>query len=579
MAKRPRLTNNSDETEIAQLLSGDTVFSVPYFQRSYKWSSDKLAQFNTDILKVIDVVDNHFLGAVIVHGRRSNPADPSVYDIIDGQQRITTLILYLCAIVRTLCLEEEYDEAAQLFQKYLVIARQTKLPSNMKLHPCKEDRAQINHVYANILSSNEFVAELGGFELKMLPSTGKDTGRIRTNYNSALRFLREQIETESIARIRDVYHAILESMSVVQIDVCDPTNGPKIFDGLNSHQEPMTIGDLVRNEIFSRVASEEPSVIEQIDDQKWQPFYKKFQQDGKNLFDSYFFPFGLTQDSNLRKSEIYTYLRDQWVGEENPATIIKSLAEYQNAFIDLSCGTNGQKHSKAVATVFADLHQSKAPSSTYPFLMQLSNSIRDNVVPEDDGIEIVKMIESFLVRRAVCGHEPTGLHSVFKRLWTDCNGKPTADSVREAIGTHKTVAWPKDEEFAESVKTRQLYGANITPYLLLQFDKSLKGDQPSSVPWVEHVLPSNPVAVWNQTFSKEEQDTLRDTLANLIPLSEEMNRELSNKAYSEKRDKYLADSMFKSTRSFATSHKEWTPSRLKARSNELAKWAVARWPY
>ena len=76
-------------------------------------------------------------------------------------------------------------------------------------------------------------------------------------------------------------------MSVVQIDISDPTNGPAIFDSLNSRQEPMTIGDLVRNEIFSRVANESSSKIEQIDQHKWQPFYQKFQQNKKNLFDSY----------------------------------------------------------------------------------------------------------------------------------------------------------------------------------------------------------------------------------------------------------------------------------------------------
>jgi hypothetical protein len=54
-------------------------------------------------------------------------------------------------------------------------------------------------------------------------------------------------------------------MSVVQIDIKDPTSGPKIFDSLNSRQEPMTVGDLIRNEIFSRVADEDPDEIERID--------------------------------------------------------------------------------------------------------------------------------------------------------------------------------------------------------------------------------------------------------------------------------------------------------------------------
>ena len=91
MPKQSRLTNNSDETEIAALISGDSIFCIPYFQRAYKWKTERLRQLNKDILNVVDDEGFHFLGAVIVHGRRSNPSDPDLYDVIDGQQRLTTL--------------------------------------------------------------------------------------------------------------------------------------------------------------------------------------------------------------------------------------------------------------------------------------------------------------------------------------------------------------------------------------------------------------------------------------------------------------------------------------------------------
>lgn len=144
MPKRQRLTNNSDETDLASLLSGDSVFAIPYFQRAYKWKTERLNQLNRDLLNLVDgSSDFHFLGAIIIHGRRSNPSDPDVYEVIDGQQRVTTIFLYLCAIVRALCKEKEYLEAAGLFLKYLVINRETALVSNAKLQSCKDDRAQL----------------------------------------------------------------------------------------------------------------------------------------------------------------------------------------------------------------------------------------------------------------------------------------------------------------------------------------------------------------------------------------------------------------------------------------------------
>lgn len=314
MARRAKLTNNSEEAEISSLLSGDSIFSIPYFQRPYKWKSGRLRQFEQDVLSVVDDDTlNHFLGAVIIHGRRSSPSDPTVYEVIDGQQRITTLFLYLAAGIKILAEVDRAEVAAALFQKYLAIGRNVREGSNFKLHSCKEDRKQLNRVIDDLLGNAKLAVAIGTFTPKKLSDTGPTSGTIIGNYEAAKRFFRHQAETFGIDQVETIIGAILERISVVQIDVLDPTNGPKIFDGLNSRQEPMTVGDLVRNEIFSRVAALTPEEIEYIDAHNWQPFYSKFRiSDKKSLFDSYFFPYGLIKNPNLSKSEVYGYLRREW---------------------------------------------------------------------------------------------------------------------------------------------------------------------------------------------------------------------------------------------------------------------------
>lgn len=580
MAKRNRLTNNSDETDIASLVSGDTIFAIPYFQRPYKWKPERLRQLNSDVLSLVDEQsDFHFLGAVIVHGRRSNPSDPDVFDVIDGQQRITTVFLYLCAVVKVLSAAGVHAEAAALLLKYLVINRDTGALSNYKLHPSKDDRLQLNQVYVDLLSDAKLVESLGGFKLKPLPSSGAGSGTLRNNYRSAVRFFRDELNQGGLERVRAIYRSMLNNMSVVQIDVWDPTNGPKIFDSLNSRQEPMTIGDLIRNEVFSRVAHEQPHFIEHLDTEYWQPFYKKFDQRGKNLFDKYFFPYGLVRRPNLQKSEVYTALRKDWDGTDDPALIIAQLAEYQDAFLDINHGSNLSGHDKPVARAFYRLYETDLPSSTYPFLMQLSKSVIDGIVAADQAIGVLDLVESFLVRRATCGHEPTGLHAVFKRLWADCEGEYTSHRVRREISKHKTVAWPGDAEFRRCVQNRALYGVGITRYLILEYDRSLKGDQPDNVPWVEHVLPQNPDVEWFVHFSREEAESMKNRLANLLPLSSQMNISISNRPYAEKRLRFENDSMFKSARVFAKEIDEWTPAALEARASKLGLWALERWPH
>ena len=119
-----RLTNNSDETDIASLISKDNIFSIPFFQRPYRWKSERIKRLQLDIMELVDgTTDFHFLGAVIVHGRRANPSDPDIFDVIDGQQRLTTIYLFLCSVVKALCEEQQYDEASGLFLKYIAINR------------------------------------------------------------------------------------------------------------------------------------------------------------------------------------------------------------------------------------------------------------------------------------------------------------------------------------------------------------------------------------------------------------------------------------------------------------------------
>lgn len=560
------------------MLSGDSVFTIPYFQRPYKWKPERLQQLEQDILHLVDgSSDNHFLGAIIIHGRPSNPSDPDVYEVIDGQQRITTIYVYLCAVVRTLCKHGEYGEAISLFLKYLVINRQTTLITNAKLQSSKDDRKQLNRILEHLLSDSELASRLAPFKLKPLPAVGIERGRLWNNYRAALRFLSGQTRLESIERLREIYGALLEQISVVQIDVFDPINGPKIFDSLNSRQEPMTTGDLVRNEIFSRVANYHPDEVESLDQQYWQPFYEKFKSGENSLFDEYFFPFGLIKNPNLKKSDVYGHLRSLWADQREPSVIIQDLGTFQDAFLDLANGTNFQNHPKKIASAIKRLSEI-TPTSTYPFLMQLLNGLKDGSVAEEDGLGVLNLIESFLVRRAICGHEPTGLHAVFKRMWEECGGKPNAKIVEANIREHKTVVWPSTEDVLACVRSRPLYGSSITNFILMEWNKTLGGDLPNIVPWVEHVLPDTFSDGWRQAFTEDQHKQYKDRLANLLPLSQPMNQALGNAAYSAKRKIYLEDSMFKAAREFARENATWEPQDFDRRSDLLANWVVERWP-
>ncbi len=580
MASRLKLTTNSEEANAADLLSGDKIFSIPYFQRPYKWTSDKLERLETDLGKLLDDDGlTHFFGAVIIHGRRSSPADPKVFDVIDGQQRITTLFIYIMAALRILSMRGLTDQAAEYFQTYIAMGRKTRIGSNFKLHSCKEDRRQLNKIIDDLTSDAGFAVKIGNYRPEKLSDTGPKTGQLLKNYEAAKGYF-EKKATPDPTQVIVILDALLERVSIVQIDVVDPTNGPKIFDGLNSQQQPMSVGDLIRNEIFSKTSSLSPDEIDYIDEHSWQPFYQKFRvSDKKNLFDSYFFPYGLIRNPNLNKSQVYSHLRDGWKVHPSPDEIVRELAVYQDSFLDLMVGGNTQNLPPEIAQRVKRFHDFDFPTSALPFLMQLTYAVKTGGLATTTAAEVLDLTESFLVRRAICGIEPTGLHSVFRRLWVDAGPSISAASVEREIRDRVTVSWPDDEYVKRSIRNRPVYKSAIAPYLIRQYDVSLGADVPADIPWTEHVLPQKPSTEWYEAFSKEQVKSLADTLANLIPLTSRMNTSLGNDGYDKKRGVYLKDAMFKSARKLAEENTTWTPAELSKRANELASWAVDRWPH
>lgn len=593
-----KLTNSTDETSVSDLFSNDLVFSIPYFQRAYKWNEKNIKRFEEDLSNLIDYDDedmSHFLGAIIVFGKPTNPSDPRFYEVIDGQQRITTCYLALLALAKTFSTHELVDDAFAIYQKYLIITRRTSYITNAKLICCKEDRAGINHIFQDLASSELFLRSIqeAHNEYKLMPNTGNDIGRAWKNYKLLCKFFEGKYqEGENISAgeggkaLQKYYGKLVSNMRVVQIVVNDPTDGPKIFDSLNSKQEPMTIGDLVRNELFSKFADREDEDIDALDRDYWHPFYEKFMQKQNKAFDKvfeqYFFPYVLTQNHSIKKADAFNYLRKQWAEVDDPKDIIQSLANYQDVFIDLYYGTELTACSPEIKKAIHRFYRMGTPTSVYPFLMQVVSAATNEKIANDMAEEILTRIESFLVRRVVCGYEPTGLHAAFKSLWNDCEGNYSVENVVAQISRHYTVKWPDNNEFEQNIKTRPLYKVKITPYLLAEWNGKLGGDIPElNSQQIEHVLPEKPFpdSQWLKDWTRDQHEEKLHCLANLLPLSEAINKSIQNADYSIKRIRYIDDSALKAPREFGNKYEKWTPVEFEERAIELSKWALERWPY
>lgn len=576
MAMDNRLTTNSQESHFGALLEGNKYYKIPPFQREYKWKRAQIDNLVEDLERLADgEEDAHFMGAIIMDQQPTGPAEPTVYEVIDGQQRLTTVYLMICAAVEVL-LRQNQTETAGSYAVTYIMTREGVNKYKSSLVPSLPDQGDLNWVIDQLWEKG-LKSQLVGSAWEKLPLRERRNGQVEKVYQLWSKYLSKVYKSGGMGRLEAMMRAALTGLTAVQIVVKDPTSGPKIFDSLNSKQEPMTTGDLVRNEVFGKIARTDPIQAQALDKDLWQPFYGSFIRDKENTFEGFFFPYGLIKDPQFKKSEVYPGLRKLWA-DRTPTQVIEELESYRKEYQDLVFGENACNHAAELAAAKERLHRLKFPRVALPFLMEILRAVATEQLPMFRATELVSAVESFLVRRALCSIEPTGLHAVFKRLWADVKDNPEVSTFWSEIARAKTVFLPTDNDVREALN-KPLYGKGIDRYFVFEFDFSLGGDPvPFADMEVEHVLPRSYHAANWSLFSAEEHQQLKDLAGNLVAITPPMNKGVNQDAYELKCKTYKNDSKFKSAREFARLFGEWTPDSVQERTRDLAEWAVLRWP-
>jgi hypothetical protein len=176
-------------------------------------------------------------------------------------------------------------------------------------------------------------------------------------------------------------------------------------------------------------------------------------------------------------------------------------------------------------------------------------------------------------------------HTTSQRLKTlesrDELATVSASAFIDRVKARSTIQWPTNRDVREAVVSRPLAGSKAIGFLLQEYDASLPGDTVAAQMQIEHVLPQSydQNRPWGVVFTREQHARVKDTWANLVPISAPLNASLQASKYETKRERYASESMFVTPRFVARRYTEWTPETLGARATELATWVLGRWPH
>ena len=554
---------------------------APLYQRRFAWDKKNFDDFWEDIKRVEDGESEAlFLGAIIL--KHEGPSDPSAgvleqFLVLDGQQRIATLFLTLLAIALEWQEHGYQNEASAIAESFLMSTRTTTkgLPRFLPTIPDTPEFASL----CRKLKVDWRLQHGGKFR----------SGKMSAALERSLKEVRARCEIEDrfdAESLRNLVRTVVDKVEFAAINIAERHQPNEVFDRLNRRGQPLTVGDLVKNEIFRRLAADANTAI-RVYGEHWEPFEESFSD--RRQLDDYYYPFTLTIDDNATVAGAFRILRDHWndkIRDENDLAttvelIIKDLSRYVHEYNALSTGDD-YPTTPDIAKCVDRLARMPAPRVTYAFLIQLLNAERSGIVSASDTAECLRIIESFLVRRAFSGREPTGLHAVFKGLWRKNHGNP--ERLVSDLQT-RTIDFPNDEQLQRDILDKPFYGRRLDCYVLSELEIAAHRTNPIAreqldAITVDHLAPQSLKGAWKDAFpdNDDERQRLLGLLGNLVPLSLADNSTKGASDWGEARLRLQNETIYRTTREVLERYAKWGPKEIIERTKELADQAIQRWP-
>ncbi|MFI2238459.1 GmrSD restriction endonuclease domain-containing protein [Streptomyces chrestomyceticus] len=561
------------ETTFERLIQGDNQFQIPLYQRTYSWDVKDHQRLWDDLLQqaVVDGTEDaptgHFLGSLVLDPRAPLPDTVQRWVVIDGQQRLTTLMLLACAIrdhVRTF----DTGRADLVHRRYLVNEEDYTGLDAYKLLPTQADRPS----YLACVNSD--------------PTAGGED-----SIGAAYRFFRAALtEYDPVGEwetVRHIDQALRRRLTLVTITAGPQDNAFRIFESLNNTGKSLSQADLLRNYVFMQL----PTLGEQVYDRVWLPLQTELGPE--RLTTLAWLDLVLQGQSRSTVSEVYEGQRRRMgrivaaAGEEGLREDLTRLRRLGHLLLRVF---EPDREPRAELGAVLERLWRWGGEAHYPPALHVLDQVDRGETETAQAVEALSCVESFLVRRMIC-REPS--HSVRQLLAAAPSGlerdRPLHEAMRRYLSGPRR-GWPQDADLVEAIRTQPFYwqgSSRHRAYVLRRFEEDYASPEPVdfSRAWasIEHVLPQRPGQEWLDMLAEDAEEgeraeelheALVHTLGNLTLSGE--NTRLSNHPY-ERKQQILDQSALRMNREIATADR-WGRPEILARADRLAERAVRIWP-
>ena len=616
---------------IFALFDSKRRYVIPMFQRQYVWSEDRQwAPLWADIeRKAIErlswserVVPGrepdelpipHFLGAIVIDLIRTYGNEVQAHTVIDGQQRLTTFQLFLAAfrdVARKEAVAEYADEVESYIHNTGVMAnRSVEL---YKVWPTNFDQDQYKlSIDAGALAKiqEKYAAPRSYLSPRMIQGYAFFYRAIEDFVRRPKLRDSDAVAVDAGARIKLLFETLQNDLELVSIELSGKDDPQVIFETLNARGEPLLPSDLLRNYLFWKASRERAVSIDDLYNEYWKeldsPFWKVEEKQGRlkrpriDLFLQNFLQAKRATEVNVgRLFYEYKEWSQKQAGYQTVSAELRDIHVYAGAFkplLDLSA--------QGVFGDFVKLLHILDVKTVFPFILWLKMEAN---LSEDELLAVLADVESYLVRRMICGLTPKNYNNVFLGWIAKLKGQPVSrESIRKVMGEGQsdTSLWPSDARFKESWINAPLY-SQIKPsgrlqYLLRRLEQAVRTKMHEQVTiqsglTIEHVMPEAWIDHWplrsgekgrsvlERFVTPSPESTERDqrlhTIGNLTLLTSSANPSLGKLPFLEKRQKIEGYSLLALNSYFAGKQK-WDEDDIQVRAEMLFAEARGIWPH
>ena len=544
-------------TQVIQYFNGEKQNLIPLLQRPYSWRLPNWKALWDDVLVQYDADEKsaHFMGTIVSVPARSVPVGVSKFLIIDGQQRLTTISVFLAALRDTL----DENSAAQIQEVYLT-NRFRDPEDTLKFVPTQIDRDQ----YRSLILDR---------------STSDDQGLISECHAYFKRQLLEGVDPNGDPIDRAKFLVTVErSLQVVMINLGDDDDPYLIFESLNFKEEPLSQADLVRNYILMRFRHSISTGGEQerVHTTYWAPMELRL---GGNITD-FLRHYAMKDGNNVYQRGIYAATKLFLKGMNDPADVEAELARMSGFSEIYATILDPSREQTPIIRVRLTNLKSLGVGTSYPLLLRLLDARRAGNITVNDLEKCLELIESFVVRRAVSVVPTNALNKLFlqwARQFPDSNYLDwLQNSISVGSGGRR---FPNNAEFGDKFRNFPQYGRGSTRYILLKLEETFghKEHVDLSNATIKHIMPQTITNEWEAEIGSHAEAVhaaLIDTFGNLSLTG--YNAELGNLPFQAKKAK-LVNTHIELNR-FVLEQDRWGEKEIHDRAEILFQMALKLWP-